>query len=193
MKKSIFSRVMMLAMMAAMCVTLAACGGDDGDSSPAGSGDNGGGGNTYDNLMVINGTKYGPMLKCYILQHGDGTASLTFANVDLYSGTTTATTKITQLAVKFQYQAGLVGQYPQIDVDFDVNRVPATQARDLTGYSLKGTMNISPDGDNYKVDVDVQDLHIFQSDNETGNGQAGKLELHYQGKIENGYGVGTVN
>ena len=54
-------------------------------------------------------------------------------------------------------------------------------------------MNISPDGDNYKVDVDVQDLHIFQSDNETGNGQAGKLELHYQGKIENGYGVGTVN
>ena len=186
------TRYIFLAMMAIVCMTFTACGGDD-DSTPAGGGDNGGGGNTYDNMMVINGTKYGPMLKCYILQHGDGTASLTFANVDLYSGTTTATTKITQLAVKFQYQAGLVGQYPQIDVDFDVNRVPATQARDLTGYSLKGTMNISPDGDNYKVDVNVQDLHIFQSDSETGNGQAGKLELHYQGKIENGYGVGTVN
>ncbi len=185
-------RYFFLAMMAAVCMTFTACGGDD-DGTPAGGGDNGGGGNTYDNMMVINGTKYGPMLKCYILQHGDGTASLTFANVDLYSGTTTATTKITQLAVKFQYQAGLVETYPQIDVDFDVNRVPATQACDLTGYSLKGTMKISPDGDNYKVDVNVQDLHIFQSDSESGSGLAGTLQLHYQGKIEDGYGVGTVN
>ena len=33
MKKSIFSRLMTVAMMAAMCVTLTACGGDDGDRS----------------------------------------------------------------------------------------------------------------------------------------------------------------
>ena len=34
MKKRIFSRLMTVVMMTAMCVTLTACGGDDGDSTP---------------------------------------------------------------------------------------------------------------------------------------------------------------
>lgn len=46
MKKTIFLKVMTVAMMAAMCVTLTACGDDDGDSTPGKPDEPGAGGTT---------------------------------------------------------------------------------------------------------------------------------------------------
>ena len=53
MKKSIFSRLMTVAMMAAMCVTFTACGGDSDDGLKTAPGNNGQGGVTSSNIEYI--------------------------------------------------------------------------------------------------------------------------------------------
>ena len=188
MKKTIFLKVMTVAMMAAMCVTLAACGGDDGDSSPAGSGDNGGGGNVKPNsVLFVNGTNYGLLPYAYIMKWNDGAASIIIANQNGIKQGMDQNAGYTQVAVRIPNFTGTIptGTYSQgLDLDFDINRVYAANTIEMTGWSTQLVMNVVNQGDKYIIDITTENLHTYTKDNEKGDGQKGTLNIHFEGSLE---------
>ena len=179
---------MMVAMMAAMCVTLAACGGDDGDSSPAGSGDNGGGGNVKPNsVLFVNGTNYGLLPYAYIMDWNDGAASIIIANQNGIKQGLDQNAGYTQVAVRIPNFTGSIptGTYSQgLDLDFDINRIYAANTIEMTGWSTQLVMNVVNQGDKYIIDITTENLHTYTKDNEKGDGQKGTLNIHFEGSLE---------
>ena len=111
--------------------------------------------------------------------------SLTLRNIRLVNAGTT--TPITFLSVRIPYNNSGIPQgtfSTEADADFDVNRITSTGKCDLTGWCMKLIMTVVRSGDKYIVDFSTSDLHIFHSDDETGNGQSGSLTLHYEGYLE---------
>lgn len=188
MKKSFFLRLMTVVMVAAMCVTLAACGGDDGDSSPAGNGDNGSGGNVKPNsVLFVNGTNYGLLPYAYIMKWNDGAASIIIANQNGIKQGLDQNAGYTQVAVRIPNFMGSIptGTYSQgLDLDFDINRVYAANTIEMTGWSTQLVMNVVNQGDKYIIDITTENLHTYTKDNEKGDGQKGTLNIHFEGSLE---------
>ena len=98
-----------------------------------------------------------------------------------------ASTPVTFLSVRIPYNVLGIPQgtfSTEADADFDVNRNPSTRECDLTGWCMKLTMTVAKSGDKYIIDFSTNDLHIFHSNDETGSGQPGSLNLHYEGNVE---------
>ena len=193
MKKSIFTRVMMLAMMAAVCMTFTACGGDD-DGTPAGGGDNGGGGDKPNSVLFVNGTNYGLLPYAWFMKWTDGSASFIISNQNTIQKGLDKTTGYTYVAVRFPNYDGAIplGTYnANLDLDFDINRKYTSETAstvDMTGWSTKLVITIDKRDDKYIVDISTEDLHILKNDNEQGDGQKGFLNIHYEGPLDT-YGL----
>ena len=190
MKKSIFTRVMMLAMMAAVCMAFTACGGDDdGQTPPAGGGvGTGGGGNVKPNsVLFVNGTNYGLLPYAYIMDWNDGAASIIIANQNGIKQGMDQNAGYTQVAVRIPNFTGSIptGTYSQgLDLDFDINRIYAANTIEMTGWSTQLVMNVVNQGDKYIIDITTENLHTYTKDNEKGDGQKGTLSIHFEGSLE---------
>jgi len=178
MKEKFVKNVVMMVVTTIVCMaTFTACSRDD-DNEPI-SGDS-------TNALVISGQSYGNLPFAQFINWGDGTASFIFSSVRMVSNLD-QNSPITFLSVRIPYSSTGIptGTFSaDVDADFDVNRIPSTQTCDLTGWCIKLTMTVVKSGDNYVVDFETNDLHIFHSDNETGNGQSGSLTMHFEGKVE---------
>lgn len=178
MKTTALFKNLQMVFVAIMCLTsLCACSSDDDDIN--------GGGNGSTNTLMISGKSYGSLPYAQFIDWGDGYASFIFSNVRMVNAG--ANTPITFLSVRIPYTSSGIPQgsfTTDADADFDVNRVASTQECELTGWCLKLAMTVNRLGDKYVVDFSTNDLHIFHSDEETGNGQTGTLTLHYEGSVE---------
>lgn len=166
-------------LMTIMCLTMfCACSSDDYDTT---GGDSSGSANE----LMISGKSYGSLPYGQFIDWGDGYASFIFSNIRMVNAGTT--TPITFLSVRIPYNTSGIPQgtfSTEADADFDVNRIASTGKCDLTGWCMKLIMTVVKSGDKYIVDFSTSDLHIFHSDDETGNGQSGSLTLHYEGFLE---------
>ncbi len=138
--------------------------------------------------LVINERSYGKLPYACFINNGDGTGSFIFSNQNVSSGSVKQDAKLTYLSVRIPFTSGEIptGIFTgsNVDADFDVNRIVSTGECELTGWCLKLTMMVSKSGDKHIVEFVTDDLHIFHSDGEKGNGQLGKLTMHYEGKVE---------
>lgn len=179
MKAIISFKNLQMVLMTIMCLTMfCACGSDDDDTI-------GGGGSGSANEMMISGKSYGSLPYGQFSDWGDGYALFIFSNIRMVNAGTD--TPFTFLSVRIPYTTSGIPQgtfSTEADADFDVNRIASTGKCDLTGWCMKLTMTVARSGDKYTVDFSTSDLHIFHSDEETGNGQSGSLTLHYEGNLE---------
>lgn len=194
MKKTILSRVLMLVMMAVVAMTFTACGGDD-DSSPAGGGNNGDGdGNQPNSVLFVNGTNYGLLPYAWFMEWSDGSASFIISNQNTIQKGLDKSVGYTYVAVRIPNYNGEIplGTFTEnLDLDFDINKKYTSETVstvDMTGWSTKLTITINKQGDNYVVDVKTDNLHIFKSYDEQGDGQKGSLNIHYEGSLDT-YGL----
>ena len=176
-----------MAMAVIVCVTFAACGSDDDDTT-GGSGDNGGGNTTANSVLFINDTNYGLLPYAWFMDWGGGEGSFIIANQNTILNGVDQNSDYTYVAVRIPYTTGsdipIKSFSDTADLDFDLNRIYAQNTVDMTGWSLNQSMTINKTGDKYIVDVYTNDLHIFKSDEESGDGQHGTLKIHYEGPLE---------
>ena len=182
MYKKIFAKLLMMTMMIVVSTTFTACGGDDEDSEDKGSIGDG-----TNSVLLINSTNYALLPYAWFMDWGDGYGSFMIDNQNAILKGIDQSSGYTYVAVRIPYTSGAIptGTFTTTaDLDFDINRIASTQKCDMTGWSMNLTMTIAKQGDKYIVDVITDDLHIFKSDDETGNGQNGSLKIHYEGPLE---------
>ena len=166
--------------MALVCVpVLSSCGGDDDDEI------GGSGKSNSENVMYINGNNVASLNYGYFIYEGEGTVSFMFMNQNMLNFDVNKSPLLSFLSVRIPETSDIpTGTFTtEIDADFDVNRDWSTYKCDMTGWSRALVMTVSKSGNKYVIDVTSNDLHIFKSDNEIGDGANGSLRFHYEGGI----------
>ena len=177
-KKNLFKDIIMALFAVVAMVSLTACGSDDDDF------DNGN--TSTKNVLTINGRSYDNLPYAQFISRSDGTATFIFSSVRMVSDID-RNAPLTLLSVRIPSSSSGIptGSFStDADADFEVNRIISTQTCDLTGWSLNLTINVAQLGDKYIINFSSNDMHIFHSDDEVGNGESGSLTLHYEGKVE---------
>lgn len=182
MYKKIFAKILMMTIMVFGPTTFIACGGNDENSEYKGGISDG-----TNSVLFINSTNYAQLPYAWFMNWGDGYGSFMIDNQNAILKGIDQSSGYSYVAVRIPYTSGAIptGTFTSIaDLDFDINRITSTQKCDMTGWSLNLTMTIAKQGDKYIIDIISDNLHIFESDDETGNGQKGSLMIHYEGLLK---------
>jgi len=159
-------------------IVMTACSSDDESSN---------GNSSSSAELIIEGKSYGGLPYACFMSNGDGTGSFMFSNQNFASGSIDRDSNLTYVSVRLPYTSGDIptGAFSgsDVDADFDVNRILSSDNCELTGWSMDVTMSIQKSGNNYIVSVTSDNMHIYQSDDDWGNGTIGSLKMNYEGGI----------
>ena len=151
MKKTIFLRLMTVAMMAAMCVTFTACGGDDGDSTPGKPEEPGAGGTT---AYVEPCLDFGSSVE-HVKEYMTGTAfqlidgnniALMYANSDAtvaISYTFTSGLRIAQVTYNGYSESQANAFKAEIEKRYGVTMTKEVNPDDVSQWVYRGTTTIN--------------------------------------------------